>query len=182
MLEVEVKVKISINETMEKLYMLGYQKGTTVYELDTYFNGDTKDLKKEDKALRIREHRDVDTGVTKYVLNFKGPKVDTETLTREETQFQVPSFKHGEIVLSGLGFVPVGNVEKTRIHMQKEGVRCCLDRVTGLGEFLEIEIMAEDEAHYEKAVTEIEEVLKSLGLSMTDTVNNSYLSMLMHGN
>lgn len=179
MLEVEVKVRVSIDETLKKLYELGYKRGTTVYELDTYFNGLEKDLKKEDKALRIREHRDVDTGVTKYVLNFKGPKVDETTLTREETQFTVPSFEHGEIVLRGLGFAPAGHVEKTRIHMEKERVRCCLDSVTGLGDFLEVEIMAEGEDGYEKAVKEIEEVLKSLNLSMEDTVKHSYLSMLM---
>ncbi len=176
MLEVEIKIRVDIEDTINKLVAIGFARGTTVYEYDTYYNG-LVDLKAADKALRIREHRDVDTGVTKYVLNYKGPKIDDVTMTREETQFTVPTFRHGEIVLNGLGYEAAGCVEKTRIHYKKDDLTCCLDSVTDLGDFLEVEIMADDTG-YEAAVSKIEDLLKALGLSMEDTIRHSYLSML----
>lgn len=141
MLEVEVKLKVKKSDIEKQLTDLGFIKGNSVYELDTYFNGDNLDLKEADKALRIRERRDLDYDETKYILNFKGPKIDDVTMTRQETQFEVPSFADGEIVLNGLGFYEAGIVEKSRIHYKKDEITCCLDSVTGLGDFLEIEIM-----------------------------------------
>ena len=178
MLEVEVKIKADIKNTEEELISLGFLKGTFVYEYDTYYNGDMVDLKETDKALRIREHKDIDTGKVKYVLNFKGPKIDDSTMSREETQFEIPAFEHGNTVLTGLGYHPAGNVEKTRIHYHKDDITCCLDNVTGLGGYLEVEIMAEDENAYSEALKKISSLLAELGFSMGDTVRHSYLSML----
>lgn len=176
-LEVEVKVKVEIDSIEGKLSSLGYTRGTTVYEYDTYFDGKNLDMRAADKALRIRKHQDVETGKTKYVLNFKGPKIDDTTMTREETQFEVPSLEQAQLVLNGLDFFAAGYVEKTRIHYKKDDITCCLDKVTGLGDFLEIEIMA-DAASYDDAVSRINDLLVSLDLSMENTVRHSYLSML----
>lgn len=177
MLEVEVKIKIEKNNIEKQLISLGFTKGSSVYELDTYFNSDNMDLKSADKALRIREHKDMSTGEVNYILNFKGPKVDDVTMTRQETQFKIPSFGDGKLVLNGLGFYAAGNVEKTRVHYKKEAITCCVDSVTGLGDFLEIEIMAE-EKDYDDAIHKIGKLLEKLGLSMGDTINSSYLCML----
>ena len=54
----------------------------------------------------------------------------------------------------------------------------CVDQVTGLGDYLELEIMVETEAEREGALQRIENVLASLGYSMKDTTRHSYLSML----
>ena len=177
MLEVEVKVKVDIKATEEKLLGLGFKKGTTVYEKDTYYNSALNDLKSSDKALRIREHKDLYTGKVKFVLNFKGPKLDDITMTREETQFEVPSFEAGNLVLNGLSYFAAGGVEKTRIHYKSGDITCCLDSVTGLGDFLEIEIMSTESA-YNLAVEKIEALLNKLGLKLADTLRDSYLSML----
>lgn len=177
MLEVEVKVKTELDKVEIILQNLDFAKGTTVYEKDAYFNSKQLNLKEADKALRIREHRDIDSEVTTFVLNYKGPKLDDSTMTREETEFEVPTFEDGEKVLNGLGFFVAGNVEKTRIHYKKDNVTCCLDSVINLGEFLEIEIMA-DESEYDAAISKIKELLDKLGLDMSHTIRESYLSML----
>lgn len=177
MLEVEVKIKAPLKETIEKLENLGFVKGTTVYEKDVYYNGTNKDLRAEDKALRIREYRDFSTEKAKFVMNFKGPKIDSLSMTREETEFEIPSFAAGEALFNGLGFFPAGTVEKTRTYYNKNDIECCLDTVTGLGEFLEIEIMAE-ESDYDSAMNCIKELITSLGLSMNDSIRTSYLCML----
>ena len=54
----------------------------------------------------------------------------------------------------------------------------CVDQVTGLGDFLELEIIVEDETRREAALREIEILLGKLGYTMQDTTRTSYLSMI----
>lgn len=208
MLEVEVKLKANIDELWPKLNALGFLASAPIYEKDIYFNSGQNDLKASDKALRIREYKESDCDETVFLLNFKGPKVDEKTMTRQETEFMIPSFKDGYTLLSGLGFEPAGQVEKTREYFHKGNITVCLDRVTNLGEFVEVEILTEDlqqrgiggqltdtglvvnqstetglvadrsDSPYRKALAQIEDLLLTLGLSMDDTIRESYLCML----
>ena len=54
-----------------------------------------------------------------------------------------------------------------------------MDTVKGLGEYLELEIIVENNSEKEKSLVELENLLLKLGYSMKDTINTSYLSMLM---
>ena len=177
MLEVEIKVRADIDLLEQQLIHLGFTRQTAVYEYDTYYNGKTLDLKAADKALRVREHKDLDTGETCFLLNFKGPKLDQTTMTREETEFEVPSHAHAETLLNGLGFYVAGTVEKTRLYYVRDDITCCLDQVTGLGEFLEVEILTGEDG-YDSAIRRIRELLAGWNLDLKDTIRRSYLSML----
>lgn len=181
MLEVEVKIKTE-KSVISELEGLGFVKKSVVYEKDTYYNSRLLNLKDEDKALRIREYVELDRGddkssAAKYILNYKGPKVDNVSMTREETEFAVPTFEAGESVLNGLGFFAAGVVEKKRVYFIRNDITCCTDAVTGLGDFIEIEIIA-DEEQYEDAMSRISELLAKLGYSIEDTIRSSYLCML----
>jgi len=178
MLEVEVKIKTDLVLTEKKLVELGFEKGSSEYERDIYYNSEYYDMKKADKAIRIREHKNLDSEDGNFVMNYKGPKLDESTMTREETEFEIPDFMPGDSLLKGLGYVPAGCVEKTRIHYLKGDVTCCLDKVTNLGEFLEVEILSPEDK-YDEAVGEIRIILEMLDLKMEDTIRHSYLSMLM---
>ena len=178
MLEVEVKLHIANVAATSFLEERGFLRGESVYEHDFYFNGTEKDLRKEDKALRVREHRNLDTKETVFSMNYKGPKLDQTTMTRREVEFSIPELEQGKQMLEGLGFLVAGEVEKRRIYYHKGEVTCCVDQVTGLGEFLEIEILAAEE-EYESALEQIQELLGELGYTLNDTIRKSYLSMLM---
>ncbi len=178
MIEVEVKIKAAHSDLFDKLEKLGFARTTTEYEKDIYYNGIKTDLKSEDKALRIREYSCGDMTESKFILNFKGNRLDESTMTRPETEFEIPGFDEGDTLLRGIGFIPKGMVEKTRIIIIKDEVTVCLDEVTGLGEFVEIEIMESDEAGYNTAMEKIQELMKKLGLDMSESIRTSYLSML----
>jgi len=178
MLEVEVKIKTDIEEMERRLSSLGFNKGASVYEKDIYYNGDTFDLRESDEALRIRKHTDLDSGVTCFILNHKGPRIDDVSMTREETEYEVEEPSNENILeYEGRVFHAAGLVEKKRIHYSLDDIDCCLDTVTGLGEFLEIEIMSEPEK-YELSLGRIKELLDKLDLSIEDSITTSYLCML----
>ena len=69
-------------------------------------------------------------------------------------------------------------VEKVRHYFHRGRLTACVDQVTGLGDFLELEILTESEEGRSAALTEIEEVLRQIGHSMEDTTRISYLSQL----
>ena len=54
----------------------------------------------------------------------------------------------------------------------------CLDHVEGLGDFLELEVIAEQESERKEILSKMEDLLAILGYHMSDTVQTSYLSML----
>ena len=55
----------------------------------------------------------------------------------------------------------------------------CLDQVENLGDFLELEVLVRNEKLREGCLSQMDEILQKLGLSMDNTVRTSYLSMLM---
>ena len=65
--------------------------------------------------------------------------------------------------------------------LQNGSVTACLDYVHGLGEFLELEVLVSSEEEKDAALTQIENILNSLGYQISDTVRTSYLSMLQKG-
>ena len=72
-----------------------------------------------------------------------------------------------------------GVVEKLRQYYHKENITACADSVAGLGDYLELEVIADSNTEREQTLEQIEEVLQILGYSMQDTTRTSYLSMLL---
>ncbi len=89
MIEVEVKIPIeSIEEIEGQLIHNGFKYQKTVVETDTYFTSDHYDMRKHDKALRIRTTENRDTGEMRAQLGCKGPKLDNISMTRKETEIE----------------------------------------------------------------------------------------------
>jgi predicted adenylyl cyclase CyaB len=60
-------------------------------------------------------------------------------------------------------------VGRTRIH---------LDRVAGLGDFLELEVVLEDHEPSEVGVSEAHELMASLGVEQSQLVEDAYVDIL----
>lgn len=172
MIEVEVKFRIEnikeVEEKMEKMAELIIEKT----EYDIYFNSPWKDFKKSDEALRIRR----DTEGTN--ITYKGPKIDSRTKSREEVKLDISDYRYGVELLKGLGFNPFGEVVKNRKIYDLEGATVTVDRVENLGEFLEIELQAND-SEVDKKTEQIFSLAKKLGFSEEQSIRKSYLELLM---
>ena len=100
-------------------------------------------------------------------------------MSRQEYETVVEDAESMDQILKSLGFSPVAGVAKTRIYLQQEEMTACLDQVDGLGDFLELEVIAHEETLREAHLENMEQLLTTLGLSMKDTVRTSYLGMLL---
>lgn len=187
MIEVEVKLKIDSAESIEKkLIELGFKKGQTLQEIDYYYNGVARDFRASGEALRLRLVESLDgsavvadrPGEPLIQMTYKGPKLDNVSMSRVEHQVNIDNFETMLSILSSLGYKPVEPVIKLRRELFSEEICACVDTVDGLGDYLELEIMADEESQRENALDRISVVLKQLGYSISETTTTSYLSML----
>ena len=184
MIEVEVKLKIdNRNSVEEQLVAQGFELHKRLKETDTYFDGGLYGIKKSGQALRVRKTVDYMTGAEESELNFKGEKIDNISMARAEFETEVRDGDVAMKILEAIGFHKAEpRVVKERWLMSRGDVHACLDEVEGLGSFLELEILVENEESRPEALARIEEILMSLGYTMKDTTRVSYLGQLQGGN
>jgi len=168
-MEVEIKFKVdeSIRERIREIAKFVCEK----VETDLYFNSPIRDFKKTDEALRVR----IDSEGIK--ITYKGPKIDSETKTREEIEIKVDSYEKAVELLKKLGFTPFKEIVKRREIYKLEDVTICLDNVKELGTFLEIEVKS-DQIDYAK--NKIFDVARRLGLDPTSSIRKSYLELIIN--
>lgn len=180
MIEVEVKLPIPDPEGVKnRILEAGFKEQRFIEERDTYFDNTRGDIRANGEALRVRETKDCRTGKKQAQINYKGKKLDTQTMTRRELETGVEDGAVCREILQAIGYSPAEpEVIKIRTMLQKDSVTACLDNVRGLGDFLELEILVEREEKKDAALGQIKDILNSLGYQVSDTVQTSYLSML----
>ena len=180
MIEVEVKLPIPDPEGVKnRILEAGFKEQRFIEERDTYFDNARGDIRANGEALRVRETKDCRTGKKQAQINYKGKKLDTQTMTRRELETGVEDGAVCREILQALGYSPAEpEVIKNRTMLQKDFITACLDNVRGLGDFLELEILVESEEKKDAALGQIKDILNSLGYQVSDTVQTSYLSML----
>jgi adenylate cyclase, class 2 len=163
-----------------KLSALGARAVGECEQVDCYLSHPVRDFSLSDEALRIRQ---VDG---RSLVTYKGPKIDRETKTRQEIELALPegptTAQDFGRLFAALGFAPVGEVRKKRrtfeLAWQGYDVEAALDSVTGLGEFVELEISAT-----EKTLDAARSALISLATSLQlgTSERRSYLELLLEG-
>ena len=84
-----------------------------------------------------------------------------------------------EDILKELEFYPASCiVKKTRGYYIKDHMTAAADKVENLGNFLELEIIVAKEEERAGGLDMIYELMRMLGCEKTETVRDSYLSML----
>lgn len=180
-IEVELKVKIKDKEEIiNNLKNLNFIEKDLVIETDTYFNSQHHNFIALDEALRVRNVVNKSTNESKSFVTYKGAKLDSISMSRKELETEVKDSSVVKEILQNIGFTPVTPLMKERLYLKNNNITACVDTVNGLGDYLELEIIAENNSEKEKSLKILENLLIKLGYSLNDTINTSYLSMLMN--
>ncbi len=177
--EVEQKHHVDdLNALVSKLIDRGAQLGQPVVQVDEYFAHPARDFARTDEAFRIRT-----LGGASYIT-YKGPKLDSETKTRQELELPLNTEDVGGRrfagLLAALGFTPVAIVRKQRrtFHLEHEGrqVEGALDEVDAVGSYVELELNAS-----EGDITLAQRIVSSLAseLDLGPSERRSYLELLL---
>lgn len=180
MIEVEIKLPVGDPEEIrEKLIKNGFVRSAHLRERDTYFDDAAGGIRSGGQAFRIRETTDLETGAVRAQMNFKGKKLDTLTMTRQELESGVEQAEVCRQILESIGLHRTSpEVIKEREMLSRGDLTACVDMVHGLGSFLELEILVAEDRQKDAALGRIREVLFMLGYCQEDTVRTSYLTML----
>jgi adenylate cyclase class 2 len=175
MYEVELKLRADHAALRSRLEARGDPQGT-VEQVDTYYDAPGRDFAETDEALRLRRETRADDDATVARLTYKGPLIEEHSKTRQEHETEVEDAESTASILESLGFSPAATVEKERTRYAVGAYTVTLDRVTGLGEFVEIEREAET---IEPARNGAYDLCRDLGLDPADGIRTSYLGMLL---
>lgn len=177
--EVECKYRIEDAAGLSaRLHSMGAEFGPTVEQVDCYFGHPARDFASTDEALRIRRSEGAS------FITYKGPRIDAATKTRRELELPLSggtdgAARFGELLVA-LGFTAVAEVRKERrqalLDWQGQSVEIAWDRVDGVGEFLELELSA-DEAGLDAARQQIVTLAEALCPGPVE--RRSYLEMLL---
>ncbi|WOF15603.1 class IV adenylate cyclase [Methanoplanus sp. FWC-SCC4] len=171
MLEVEAKIKVNSHLPIKELLVnkKAESLGKSVQK-DMYFNAPDRDFAKTDEALRIRVTDD-NTEIT-----YKGPKLKgSSAKAREEFNISFNDPETLEKILLRLGYRKSETVIKTREEYRFMGTTIALDDISGIGTFVEIEVVTDDN---ENALSLIEKAKNELGI-IGDHITKSYLEMVL---
>jgi adenylate cyclase class 2 len=195
MYEVELKLRADHGEVRDALADAGASLTARVRQVDTYYDAPHRDFAATDEALRLRRETRQPAGesaagrdrgsnpegdaTTTTELTYKGPLIEAASKTREEHETLVGDGDDAAAILDALGFEPAAVVEKVRTFFELEGYTVSLDRVDGLGEFVEVEGEAAREAEIDAVRASAAAVLRDLGLDPDDQIRTSYLGLLL---
>ncbi|MDO4283567.1 MAG: class IV adenylate cyclase [Clostridia bacterium] len=172
MQEIEIKFKIeNVEHVKEKLRSAGCQLSEELHQKDTVFVSDLSDTKSDEGKIftRIRSVNGVNE------LNLK--KQSKDLINSKEIEFEVSDYDKVYDFLNTLGLKKWVTVEKIRVTGVYQGFNICIDNVKYLGNFIEIEMVTEDEniKLYEEKILEI---ALELGIDINHRVNSHYDTML----
>ncbi|MDR2854659.1 MAG: class IV adenylate cyclase [Methanomicrobiales archaeon] len=175
MLEIEIKVKVpNLAPVRSKLDQIGASHSEHLTEQDMYYNAPHRDFGETDEALRLRT---TSNGVT---LTYKGKReIICGSKVRKEYNLSVEAKETAHEIFTHLGFIPVAEVNKERDYYVFEDFSIALDDVSGLGTFVEIELVCEEEKDAKEAVNRIASLAEKIGVT-GESISDSYLELILH--
>ena len=170
MIEVESKFKVLSSITRDEL--LTILKDQFIAPISVKRQIDTVFLLPEQvdapivpgsKIMRVRDVLNPETGELQRSLMTL--KVEGQTkLVSDEYEFVVDDGNAARQMLTALGWQKVVTVDKVRLESKTEDYTICIDEVAGLGLFIELEILTEDDANVKNIQQQMCNFLKNLNI------------------
>ena len=170
MIEIEAKFKLLSNITRDNL--IAILKNQLIAPISRKRQIDTIFLLPEQvdtpiipgsKIMRVRDVLDPETGELQRSLMTL--KIERQAkLVSDEYEFAVDSGDMAHQMLTALGWQEVVTVDKVRLESKTEDYTICVDEVAGLGLFIELEVLAEDDANTDNIQQQMYSFLKNLNI------------------
>ncbi len=168
--EIEVKAKVNNKEALISAFKKeGIEFGEEVFQEDRVFinyDGPYKNFQKGATFLRIRITKD------KTLFTLKQPQGGADCLSKIEKELEISDSKMMSEICNILGFKEAVVTKKKRRKAKTENYEICLDEVEGLGTFIEVEKMSDEED--ETVYKELFSFLEKFGVKKEDRVFVGY--------
>ncbi len=174
MKEIEIKAYLkNKSAVLKKLAELGCELSEPVIQTDTVFAkvvAPYADYLKNEYFIRIREKND---GTFLFTVKMQ---MSTE-LTKTEYETKIDNGNAMMQALVAMGYQQANRLKKIRQIAHYGDFEICIDAIEGLGEFIEIEKMSNDDENTVRS--ELETFLYALGVSPEDETKKGYDMLVM---
>lgn len=170
MIEIESKFKLASDITRDNL--IAMLKSQFIAPISSKHQIDTVFLLPEQvdapivpgsKIMRVRDVLNPETGELQRSLMTL--KVEGQAkLVSDEYEFAVDDGNAARQMLAALGWQEIVTVDKVRLESKTEDYTICIDEVAGLGLFIELEVLAEDDANANNIQQQMHTFLKNLNI------------------
>lgn len=162
--EIQIKAPLSKRISPKTMRSRGFKKISRVLQEDTYYAAPGWNLSRCDELMRIRKQGD------KYYLTYKGPLRNGSLRIKPLIEFEVePSLKNA---LRTLGYRVALVAVKQREIYAKQDVEAAIDKIKGIGYFLEIRM------NNSAGEPQILELFRKLGIGQDIITKKSYFEIL----
>ena len=163
---VEIKARIeSVESMLPQAAAVADSGPETIHQDDTFFhcpNGRLKLRKRSDTEGELIFYQRPDRSGPKESFYVLAPTASPDRLREALT----------------LAYGTIGRVRKTRILFRVGRTRIHLDRVEGLGEFLELEVVLAENEPVAAGTAEAQAILQKLGVKPEQMVSGAYMDLL----
>ena len=172
--EIEVKARVAdLRELTMKLESMGISLSEPMIQNDETFvdenYGDYAQFQPGKNVLRIRESNG------KFIFTLKQSQRNELDCEERETEIAEPKEFREALLL--MGYSSMVEIHKVRRKAKYKDYEICLDDVEGLGAFVEVEKITEDN-NTDKVQEELFNFLKSLGVNENDREIHGYDTLI----
>lgn len=172
MREIEVKAKLREKETLlQKASDMGIKFGPAIVQDDTTYE---TTIPKDDPNWNIFRIRKQDG---KNILTMKF-KASSRSRDNHERETIIDQPEEVVVMLERVGYKFGVRIKKLRQFAKYNDLELCIDEVEGLGSFIEIEKLADDEADVDEVQKNLWTVLEKLGVSSEDRIHKGYDTLM----
>jgi len=172
MKEIEVKAKVKdFKLIIRKLEKIGCKLSKSIIQKDTIFVEKPEEFDKFESGkniLRIRQQND------KTFFTLK--KSLANELDSYEREVKIDDAGQLKDLIGALGFEETVRVNKEREKCKYKDMEICLDKINGLGNFIEVEKLSTDDSI--KIQKDLFGFLQSIGVKKEDRVTNGYDTLI----
>ncbi|MDA8371613.1 MAG: class IV adenylate cyclase [Nocardiopsaceae bacterium] len=183
LVEIERKRALSSQGALRaRLGELGFATTGSMAEVDTYYSRPDIDFRETVECLRVRQ-RDGRCEVTYKPASNPSTHSVAGVIAKEETNVELADADqaaHANRLLEVLGMVFLARVEKSRTHYRnprQPELTVVLDTVTGVGTFVETEIVSAWPR--EEVIRRLDEIECRLGLDSCPVVSLPYRDLVL---
>lgn len=124
--------------------------------------------------LRIRT--ETKNGNTTQIFTLKKSVTNQLDSIEHETEIHDPAELAS--IIQHLGFEPYSDLTKIRQKAKMGDIEICVDAVEGLGDFIEVEKLCDDNVNYDEVAGELWGVLNECGIEKPQQVTDGYDVMM----
>ena len=177
MREIEIKVRLQDKEgLLAVLAGKGVALGEPVHQRDQVFGlpGEAGGDGNTVPWLRVRTetHRQGENETKRTLFTLKRSVTGQLDSIERETEVSDPDVMIA--IVKELGFVPFSDLSKIRQTGKLDDIEVCIDSVEGLGDFMELERLADENADPAAITDDLWRIMAELGISHQDEVTDGY--------